>query len=360
MRILHVVLTPRFSGAEVLVRDLATLHNACGHPSAVVALAPSEPAFRSVIEQMARSGVNWQLPQHRLKKLERVRFLREKIAEFAPDAILAHSVIPAAYARIADGRRVVSVLHSDSNYESHQLAWSEHVLQYRAAGVIAVSSRAAAQYSRRFRRPKLAVIPNGIALENVYNAAAKRQHNRISFGLESNARVILQVGRILEVKQQHLTLHALAPLLNNNPALRIWFAGLMEDANYTAHLKDWVVKQRLEKQIAFLGSRADVPELMSAADLIVMPSAQEAHSLALMEALASGAPIVASAISSFQYASKFDGVALLSPEDFSAYRSAAEIALTESTRFDRDLRGYDIGETAANYLDFLRETIYRG
>lgn len=363
MRILHVVLTPRFSGAEILVRDLSLLHCSYGHVSGVAALNPAEPSFKEIIEQTKEVGVNWYVPEQKMGKVKRISFLKKQILAFEPDVILAHSVIPAAYARLVDKRRrVISVLHSadENDYKSVYLGFSEHILQHRLAGVIAVSPVAAENYRRRFKTSEISVIPNGVQVQKIQNTDVRRQEHRARFGIKNDIRLILQVGRIVDVKQQHLTLRALTPMLSKDSSVQIWFAGLVENAFYLNDLKSWVKNHRLEQQVRFLGSRQDVPELMSASDLIVMPSAQEAHSVALIEALASGSPVIASTIQSFRYASAYPGVKLLDPEDSMTFRKKVESALENKFRFKRDLSEYEIAKTADNYLQFIGKTIKNG
>jgi glycosyltransferase involved in cell wall biosynthesis len=70
-----------------------------------------------------------------------------------------------------------------------------------------------------------------------------------------------------------------------------------------------------------------------------------------MEALASGVPIVASDIPSFQFASGQAGVELVGATDVSSFRKAAIGALRLSERFERQLGKLDIAETASKYSE---------
>jgi glycosyltransferase involved in cell wall biosynthesis len=81
-----------------------------------------------------------------------------------------------------------------------------------------------------------------------------------------------------------------------------------------------------------------------------MPSLLEAHSVALIEALASGVPVLASDIPAFRFAARYDGVVLReakAPLDVEQVRRM----LASDTRYERDLDFYAISRTAASYQD---------
>jgi glycosyltransferase involved in cell wall biosynthesis len=158
------------------------------------------------------------------------------ISDFEPDFILAHTVIPAAYARAAailsgwriraGGRhRIAIALHSATNddYASGAFLWPERLLSYFTDSVVTVSDAAMENYARRVRRhPGLMRISNGVDLGRFREAAKRRETLRVRFGL-AGKKLALQVGRLGSVKQQGLSLEALVPLLREQPGLRLWF-----------------------------------------------------------------------------------------------------------------------------------------
>jgi glycosyltransferase involved in cell wall biosynthesis len=105
--------------------------------------------------------------------------------------------------------------------------------------------------------------------------------------------------------------------------------------------------------VRILGSRKDVPELLAAADLYLMPSTIEAHSVALIEAMASGVPMVVSDIPSSAYAASFPGLTLVGVNDAAGLAKAAHDFLTVGKRYDRALDAYDIAETERRYRDLI-------
>jgi glycosyltransferase involved in cell wall biosynthesis len=100
--------------------------------------------------------------------------------------------------------------------------------------------------------------------------------------------------------------------------------GLTEDADYEAKLRKLIADSGLSAQVELLGSRTDVPELLAASDLYLMPSTREVHSVAMIEALASGTPVIASDIATFRYAESLPGVTLAGTSDAQPVRAAAK------------------------------------
>ena len=170
------------------------------------------------------------------------------------------------------------------------------------------------------------------------------------FGL-AGKKLALQVGRLGSVKQQALSLETLVPLLRDQPSLVLWFAGLTEDADYEAELRKLIAGSGVSAQVELLGSRTDVPELLAASDLYLMPSTREAHSVAMIEALASGAPVIASDIATFRYAESLPGVTLAGTSDVQAMRTAAKQYLSQERRYERNLSAYDIRTTERLYRE---------
>lgn len=125
---------------------------------------------------------------------------------------------------------------------------------------------------------RLARIPNGVALAP---AAPVRP--------AGESPTILYVGRLQHAKGADLLVEALAEV----PDATLLVAG---EGPERAALEARAAELELSARIRFLGRRDDVAGLLRGATLFVLPSRSEGLSNALLEALASGAPVVASAI----------------------------------------------------------------
>jgi glycosyltransferase involved in cell wall biosynthesis len=142
---------------------------------------------------------------------------------------------------------------------------------------------------------KVAVIPNGVDIDR-YGSRLDDQRApiRAELGLDADARLIAMVGTLKEVKGHCFMIEAMVTLAPRYPDLHLLLVG---DGELRSDLETQVSKSDLEDRIHFLGSRSDVADLLAASDLFVLPSLWEGLSMALLEAMATGLPIVASKVS---------------------------------------------------------------
>lgn len=351
-RIAHLILQPRFSGAEILVKELASRQVARWEKVAIIALLPSEDDFAPTLDHLRSMGVEVLVPDRHLNRLESLFFLRHAVSEFQPSCLFAHSVLPGFYSRgsfLSLPCPMVTVLHDGScnDYFSWKLAFTEKILTSRLSALIAVNPDALKSYGQKIRDASdiSQVILNGISLEKFHSSEQQRKVVRRDLGVDDDRKVILQVGRINRVKRQDLTIHAVRNLSERGCVPKVLFAGIIEETDYYEEC----AKSAFGLDIEFLGARSDVPDLMSAADLLLMPSTQEAHSVAFIEALASGRPIVGSRISSFLPYEGMDGVSLVDL-NLPAYVETISAALSGSrTNYPRDMSGFTIERTCEEY-----------
>ncbi len=139
---------------------------------------------------------------------------------------------------------------------------------------------------------KIAVIPNGVDTRR-YRQSARRETTRARLGLSAAERVVAVVATFKEQKGHRYLIEAARALAHDFPDTRYLLIG------------DGELRPDIERQIAadlgasfrLLGMRPDVPELLAAADLFVLPSLWEGLPMALIEAMAAGLPVVATDVS---------------------------------------------------------------
>ncbi|MFB6232002.1 MAG: glycosyltransferase family 4 protein [Salinibacter sp.] len=154
---------------------------------------------------------------------------------------------------------------------------------FREAGtVIAVSEQVRNELvDAGIRRDAIRVVHNGVDTSEFKPGPAERA----DLGLPENVPLALFVG---EIRTPRKNLDTVLEALDSVPTLHLAVAGRRAESPYP----DMARRLGLSDRVHFLGFRKDVPDLMRAADLFVFPSRYEACSLVLLEAMASGLPIV--------------------------------------------------------------------
>lgn len=130
---------------------------------------------------------------------------------------------------------------------------------------------------------KIAVIPNGVDPREF----APGPSDRRAFDLPSDASLGIFVG---DLKTYRKNLDTVLKAMQHVPTFHLSVVGSVEDSPYPRLARELDVADRTH----FMGYRRDVPELMRAADVCLCPSRYEPFSLAALEALATGLPVITS------------------------------------------------------------------
>ena len=151
-------------------------------------------------------------------------------------------------------------------------------------------------------KDKVKTIPLSFG-KNFISKLPNRQAARESLGLPVDRYIVMQVARFQEIKGQLVALEAIRELIkrpNMNRVLAVFVGGILEpindDAvNYEIRVRQTASLPELFPHIMFLGNRKDIPFLISAADVVIVPSDFETFSMVTIESMASGTPVIATA-----------------------------------------------------------------
>lgn len=366
MKLAHIIFSARYSGAEILARDLALQQRAKGLEVSVVAVETGEKSFAPELDRLARAGVTFVSPAQKTHgALRRVAYLRKVLKSLQPDLVIAHSILPSFYSRAVkvSGQRfrVATVLHTNSDFHDLKLRWTERAMRLLNDAVIGVSKEACAGYNALIGKPPSAtLIPNGIDLQRFrFDEHIRTTVRKNTFGVQENERVILQVGRICEQKQQLLTLQALRHLNKTYGfagPIKMIFVGTTERQAYTTGFFHELKEPIKNITVSYLGPRSDVDKLLMASDLCVIPSGWEAHSIAAVEAAASGISMIVSDISAFGKLIGLPGISSFRSRDAYSLSEAIHAVLTseQRARFDRALMEFSIERCSDDYLSMVQ------
>jgi len=145
---------------------------------------------------------------------------------------------------------------------------------------------------RRIVAPdKIVTIHNGIDMDRF--AGVRGDSVRRELALGDGSVLIGTVGRLAPQKGFAYLLQAIPLVLREHPETHFAFAG---DGPLEAELKGLATELGVSERCHFLGFRRDIPEVLAACDIFVLPSLWEGLSITLLEAMAAGKPIVATDI----------------------------------------------------------------
>ncbi|MFF5841766.1 glycosyltransferase [Streptomyces massasporeus] len=205
-------------------------------------------------------------------------------------------------ARLAGVRAVVATEHSlgDSQMEGRPLNAGVRALYLAGERLGRTTVAVSPTVAERLKRwgvpgPRIEVVPNGIDVARFRFDAARRHDTRRRLGLPDDAYVIGAVGRLAPGKRFGALIRALAQLPDDHWLLLVG-GGPEEDV-----LRRTARAAGVAGRVLFTGERPcvpdgtpgpDLPSLTCAMDVLASPSPEEAFGLAIVEALASGLPVL--------------------------------------------------------------------
>lgn len=138
---------------------------------------------------------------------------------------------------------------------------------------------------------RLSVMPTGLGVDlSRFRPDIDRTNIRAQLGLEGGT-LIGSVGRLTPEKGCRELIDAAARVVQVFPDACFLLVGPSEN-QMQSELEKTVIGLGLEKKVRFLGSRQDIPQILSALDVFVLPSYREGLSMVLLEAAATGKPSV--------------------------------------------------------------------
>ncbi|MDD6155533.1 MAG: glycosyltransferase [Lachnospiraceae bacterium] len=180
---------------------------------------------------------------------------------------------------------------------------------------------------KKFHSKRVEYIPGvGVNCEEIRKAVIDRNAMRKTLGLNQDDFVIISVGELIKRKNQGIIVETLAEI--SNPKVKCIICG---KGNQKEYLEKLIVKNNLQDRVFLLGFREDIAALCKMSDAFFFPSKQEGLSMAMMEAMAAGMPIIASDIRGNRdlIQDGFGGI-LVGPDDKQGYVNAVKCLVDNS------------------------------
>src|SRR5579871_4600060 len=186
---------------------------------------------------------------------------------------------------------------------------------------------------------KITVIPNGVDAERFSDAQAE---NLSEWGVAPGDPIFISVGRLDPQKGLTFLLEAMRALLQEHPRGHLLLVG---EGTARAALSDWICEHHLVDSIHLLGWRSDVPELLKSATCLVRSSLWEGMPNVVLEAMASGLPVVATQVEGMTELLQNQSTGILVPPG-----SASELAAAMTWIIDNPLKARQLGQNGESLV----------
>lgn len=306
LRVLHVM-ESTIGGTRRHLVDVSLGQVEAGLDVHVIASCERHAEFRQDMERMRAAGVGvHELAMVRsLKPLVDYGHLREVeryLRAIVPDLVHTHSSKGGVLGRVASSRTGIGArVHTPHTFAflfSHMFGAAkrrlfrtiEARLARRTQLVVAVGSgEADTMLSSGVVAPEqVRVVPNGIDPEPF---AAATPVEREALGARPDELLLGVVGLLNVAKGQDVAIRALARARHDRARLLIVGHGEME-----GELRELSRSEGVHERVTFLGWRRDVPGILRSLDALVLPSRWEGLPYVVLEAMASGTPVLASRV----------------------------------------------------------------
>lgn len=354
MKVLEVITSLRTGGAEKLMVDLVPRLKDRGIDTDLLVFDGVDTPFMKLAKERGikvyNLGVGGSVYSP-LRLIKLLPFLRQY------DIVHTHNTSPQFFAAIGkqgNKTKFITTEHNTSNrrrkYKIFQLF--DRWMYNRYSNVICISKKAEENLIDFIGNSKaeICTINNGVDISRIAEAKASEELERIAPG----RRKIVMVAAFRWEKDQKTLIKALLRLPEK------FHLFLVGDGDKRAEIEELITNSGLKDRVHLLGIRSDVPELLHAADYVVMSSHFEGLSLSSVEGLSVGKPFIASDVDGLREVVKGAGV-LFPHEDDKAL--AEEILKLEASEHYynqvaqacyKRAQDYDISKMVDAYADVYR------
>ena len=326
----QLISTGGFYGAERTLLELATFLRDQGWDSRIVVLEGNGAG--EMTRRAADNGIACQafVTSGRLGLLPMLRRLKAMLAQESRAVIHSHGYKPdILLAALGVPRRLPCLATCHSWYSTTvKLKALEYVDKWavrRFDHVVAVSDeiyhdlRASGMPDARVSR-----INNAISIPVL---DTDRNKIRAEWNVAPDEKLVVQIGRLAKSKRNALLLKAVAAL-PGDIAVRVVFVG---DGEEREALGAYARELKIDGRVIFAGYRRNAPAIMAAADVLAITSNQEGLPIVILEAMAVGCPIIATAVGAIPQVLNGESAWIIPVDDDAGLMQALREALSDTS-----------------------------
>ena len=191
---------------------------------------------------------------------------------------------------------------------------------------------------------RVEVVYNGVDLQALATASPQaRLRVRSEFRFHQDDFVAVQVARLHELKDHSTAIQAIDKARRTIPNLRLLIVG---EGEQRAAIEAEIEARHLEEHVVLAGTRTDIADLLAASDVFLMSSISEGIPLTIIEAMAAGLPVVATAVGGIPEMIRNEQSGFLVPAEDFAGLAKALVRLEQDPLLRQALA--DVGREAAD------------
>lgn len=267
-----------------------------GYDINIVSLQDIDKENDYMVKKCHDKGIKLETLKLKRKQLIKSYFyLKDYFQRNKPDIIHSHlgrSDILSALCKPDDSKLITTFHNVRKNYNNiiKLMYWfTDNMVNCRLSVSKAVKY---SWYDQWYLNSDNVVIYNPVNSDRIENSGTVDLLKK-EFNINPNDKVILTIGRLIEQKGHIYLIEAMNKICQYKSNVKLIIAG---EGKLDQYLEDEIKKRSLEDNIFLVGFRSDIPELLYLTDLFVFPSLWEGLGLAVLEAMLSRVPVIASDI----------------------------------------------------------------
>jgi glycosyltransferase involved in cell wall biosynthesis len=295
IRVLEVLATLKRAGAERMAVSLVRALDPDRFETGVVSLFDAFP--EGLEPELAEARIRtWHLGKRPGLDPRMVPRLIGVFRGFRPSILHTHSYVLRYTLPAGVAARAGAMVHTVHNLAGREVDATGRLIHRFAFRGRVTPVVVAAEVGRSFRKlygaEPAAVIPNGIETGRYFRPGARQEWRRAN-GFSADDLLIVSVARLEPQKNPLGLIESFARALGEERRWRLLMAG---DGSLRNAAREAALRLGIGERVHFLGVRSDVAEILSASDVFALASHWEGNPIAVMEAMAAGLPVVATAV----------------------------------------------------------------